>query len=169
MKGGFCGGNSNSKGELLTVMAQENTDGQLTREMLDELCADEPIKKWACPKCKGTKLRVVIESWAELFQNEDGEVETSTDDSLFHEWTENSPMECSTCGHSAISEEFEVTNFQILASFGGEVLDRCQSEADAHSQAKRFSMKRPVDVWTTTGGMMGLGERIAHYNEGMKS
>lgn len=62
---------------------------------------------YACPKCKSTKLRVVVETWATLHQEEDN-FETDTSDSLAHEWGENSAMECVNCGHCAISEEFEL-------------------------------------------------------------
>ena len=76
--------------------------------------------KYACPKCKSTNLRVVVETWATLHQIpvvdvagegiDDVELETDANDSLAHEWNENSPMECSDCGHCQISQEFEVSD-----------------------------------------------------------
>lgn len=66
--------------------------------------------RYHCPQCKSTNLRVVIESWATLYQEQNGDevdLSTDTDGSLAQEWDENSAMECSDCGHCAISEEFE--------------------------------------------------------------
>ncbi len=66
--------------------------------------------RYHCPKCQSTDLRVVVESWATLHQTQNGDdvdLETDTGDSLAHEWDENSAMECSDCGHCAISLAFD--------------------------------------------------------------
>ena len=65
--------------------------------------------KYQCPKCKSTNLRVVVESWATLHQDDPDDpdnIQTDIGDSLAHEWNENSPMECSDCGHCEISLQF---------------------------------------------------------------
>lgn len=62
-----------------------------------------------CPQCKGTRLEVTVEVWAELIQTEDGfETDTTTPDDGSHEWTENSPMRCVDCNTCKIAREFQV-------------------------------------------------------------
>ena len=64
------------------------------------------MSSYACPECKGTNLRVTVEVWANLLQ-EDGNIQTVEDDKDgSHEWTENSVMECKDCGLDGIADEF---------------------------------------------------------------
>lgn len=68
------------------------------------------MARYQCPKCKSTNLRVVVESWATLHQDDADDpdnIQTDTSDSLAHEWGENSAMECGDCQHCEISEAFD--------------------------------------------------------------
>lgn len=67
---------------------------------------------WKCPKCESDKLEVTVEVSARLFQDAfDGNFQTDTDEALDrqHNWDQNSPMFCLVCCHSAIADDFEVT------------------------------------------------------------
>jgi hypothetical protein len=43
------------------------------------------------------------------------------------------------------------------------------SETAAHQAAKKYSKEQPVHIWTTKGGSFGMGEAIAHYNNGVRT
>lgn len=62
---------------------------------------------WKCPKCQSTKLSVLVEVWATLTQPDNLPEDYGTDADNDHEWSENSPMQCRDCFHTAISQEFE--------------------------------------------------------------
>lgn len=56
--------------------------------------------------------------------------------------------------------------YVVSESFGGKNLSGHSKLPAARKAAKRYSLKGPVDIWTTQGGSLGMGRRIAHYNEG---
>lgn len=62
---------------------------------------------YTCPKCQApSRLRVVVEVWADLTQDEDGS-ETSLVRYADQHWDENSHMQCVDCGHDAPASEFD--------------------------------------------------------------
>lgn len=65
------------------------------------------MTRWICPSCQSTNLRVVVEVWADLVQEEDGNFQTMETDGD-HEWTENSVMLCKDCGEQDIADMFSV-------------------------------------------------------------
>lgn len=67
--------------------------------------------KYRCPKCQSDNLDVLVEVWARMTQDEEGDgFSTDVTAGTFgdHEWSENSPMRCRDCDHCAIAGEFMV-------------------------------------------------------------
>lgn len=66
-------------------------------------CTTGPVApQYACPKCKSTKLRVLVKSMATLVQEADGSCRIETDDGPFsnYDWDEDSRVDCEGCGNS---------------------------------------------------------------------
>jgi hypothetical protein len=59
----------------------------------------------------GTELDVVVEMWAKLYQDNDGEFQTDPDEAESHdqEWGSNSVMRFTNedCGYQSIAKDFE--------------------------------------------------------------
>jgi hypothetical protein len=67
---------------------------------------------YQCPKCERLdRLRVVVEIWALLSQDRDGNFETETDGD--HEWHSFSTMQCTYCHYIGPASRFE-----LMANFG---------------------------------------------------
>lgn len=62
--------------------------------------------KYACPNCKSVDLRVVVETWAELYQYRDGSFSTDIDGD--HEWGHESTMQCKACGNAESAFMFQL-------------------------------------------------------------
>jgi len=58
-----------------------------------------------CPKCKSTRLAVVVQMWA-AFNDHGTEVyhDDCPDNDQF--WDDSSQMNCRSCGHTGTGEEF---------------------------------------------------------------
>ena len=64
------------------------------------------MSAWRCPNCASRDLKVSVEMWARLIQEDDGEnFETEIEDGD-HEWDSESAMVCLDCGHGGKVCEF---------------------------------------------------------------
>ena len=63
-----------------------------------------PHIQWACPKCSGHNLRVVITALAKLIQSEDN---FETEDCSSHEWDGDSIMNCDDCHARGRTDDFK--------------------------------------------------------------
>src|ERR1035437_11190410 len=63
---------------------------------------------YRCPKCKSTRLEVVVKVWARLTQDPNGDIGTDTTESFdgSHDWDENSLMQCRDCDYRGQSAKF---------------------------------------------------------------
>lgn len=73
---------------------------------------------YACPKCKGTDLRVEVTTVMTLLQDSDGNIQTIDDDARSdHEWDGESTMLCNGCDWTGRAEAFDTEpNFESLAA-----------------------------------------------------
>ena len=64
---------------------------------------------YKCPKCQSTSLEVVVQVWARLTQDPNGDIGTDTTESFdgSHEWDENSLMQCRDCDCRGPSAKFD--------------------------------------------------------------
>jgi len=64
---------------------------------------------YKCPKCQSTSLEVVVQVWARLTQDPNGDIGTDTTESFdgSHEWDENSLMQCRDCDYHGQSAKFD--------------------------------------------------------------
>lgn len=67
------------------------------------------MTRWACPACGFSNLDVIINTWARLHQQHDGQFETDADDAFdrHHDWDSGSPMKCRNCARTGEAKEFE--------------------------------------------------------------
>jgi hypothetical protein len=64
---------------------------------------------YKCPKCQSTSLEVVVQVWARLTQDPNGDIGTDTTESFdgSHEWDENSLMQCRDCNYRGQAAKFD--------------------------------------------------------------
>jgi len=72
-------------------------------------------------------------------------------------------------GHRPKAKTNPGPKYEVSSSHGGYIYSRHHKLSAANDSAKRESYKRPVDVWSTSGGAMGQGKVVAHWNEGRKT
>ncbi|WP_415912578.1 hypothetical protein [Neptuniibacter sp. QD37_11] len=70
-----------------------------------------PNTTYICPDCGSSEhLEVVVHKWARVYQNEDGDIETDTDDAQDHsdDWDDGSQMVCRAdgCGKTGSAAAF---------------------------------------------------------------
>lgn len=63
-----------------------------------------PHIQWACPKCHGHNLSVMVTASAKLVQSEDN---FETEDTGSHEWDGDSLMNCDDCHDSGTASSFK--------------------------------------------------------------
>lgn len=69
----------------------------------------ERDRAYTCPKCGSKELEITVQVWAELIQNDDGfETDTTTPDDSSHDWDDESPMRCRSCGEFGKTSDFEL-------------------------------------------------------------
>ena len=60
---------------------------------------------YKCPECGSDNLRVTFTGEADLTFDGNGDLYSSEDDGN-HEWDDNSPMQCNSCGHDGLVSAF---------------------------------------------------------------
>lgn len=61
------------------------------------------------------------------------------------------------------------TEYKVYTSFGGRLLATANDLQEVRSIAISESIHQPVDVWTATGGMFGMGQPLEHYMDGLST
>ncbi len=103
--------------------------------------------KYRCPKCEGDELVIAIETKVRLYQHGTDDMTTELLDTD-HNWNENSPMTCLSCGFQDKVIEFEYEPLEDgWAVFNGTEIQRLD-DSDAFQndfEARGYVLTKALD------------------------